>query len=204
MRVPVGIVGLYSDPMSEATIVLLSEPGEVTRVLPIFIGAAEAQAIALALAGVEVPRPGTHDLMVAAMAQLGGQLGSVTVTELVGGAFLAEVTLEQDEHVHVLDARPSDGIALAVRSGAALFVEAAVMIEAGVAVEHAADEPFDESEIENIVAEFHDFLAGVAPDDFAGSETSEPPGIIDSDEINSDEPNSHETDSDEDDSSGSE
>ena len=170
MRLPVRIVGLYGDPMSDASIVLLSEPGEVTRVLPIFIGAAEAQSIALALAGVEMPRPGTHDLMVAALDSLAVRLESVTVTALVDGAFLAEVALEDHERLHVLDARPSDGIALAVRSGGPLFVERSVMDEASVTVEHETGQPFDDEEIENIVAEFHDFLATTEPDDFTGGE----------------------------------
>jgi len=180
MRLPVRIVGLYGDPMSDATIVMLGEPGEVTRVLPIFIGAAEAQSIALALAGVEMTRPGTHDLMLAALESLGTRVDSVTVTTLVDGAFVAEVVLEDHERFHVLDARPSDGIALAIRSGGLLLVENSVMDEASVTVGHRTDQPFDDAEIENIVAEFHDFLATTEPHDFTGGERAD------------DEPSGHE------------
>ncbi len=170
MRLPVRIVGLYAVPVSDASIILLSEPGEITRVLPIFIGAAEAQSIAFALATVEVPRPGTHDLMIAALEQLGARPISVSVTALREGAFIAQVVVEQDGRLHQLDARPSDGIALAVRSGAELFVENSVMDEAAVTVEHEANEPFDEAEIENIVADFHDFLTTATPEDFTVAE----------------------------------
>lgn len=168
----VEILGVHGDPQSGATIVLLGEPEDPTRVLPIFIGPAEAQSIALALAGVEPPRPGTHDLAVAIMEAAGVELVQVVVSELSGGTFFADVEIETAEGSKVLSARPSDSIALAVRTNAPVYVEGSVFDEAAVSVEHEADEPFDDAEIEEIVADFQEFLAGAEPSDFV----LEPPG----------------------------
>lgn len=166
MKLPVRILGLYAESVSNSTIVLLGEEGEISRVLPIFIGPAETVSIARGLAGVEGGRPGSHELMLSALEALHTNVRSVTVTELQGGAFHAELALDQAGASYVLDARPSDGLALAVRAGAEVFVEEAVMDEASVAVEHQADSPFDEAEIERIVSDFHDFLDTTEPEDF--------------------------------------
>ena len=168
--IPVQIFGLHFDPGSGASVVLLGEVGgdhEVTRVLPIFIGPAEATAIVIGLSGVQPPRPGTHDLL-AEVLRIGHlELSGVEVTGLHDGAFHADLLLNTPEGPRRMSARPSDGIALAIRCGAGIAVAGEVLNDAAVPVVHEADEPFDENEVEKIVAEFQDFLTTAEPSDFA-------------------------------------
>ena len=171
MTVPVEIVGLFIDKGSGSSIILLGEQNETTHVLPIFIGAAEAQSIAMAMQGLETPRPMTHDLMIDAIGLLGGRLDRVTVTKLEGGTFHADLTIETADELRTLSSRPSDGIALAVRVGAPVHVARSVLDAAAVEVERELDQPFDETEIENIVTEFQEFLATAAPEDFGEPES---------------------------------
>jgi bifunctional DNase/RNase len=96
----------------------------------------EATAIATALAGVEMPRPMTHDLFTGVLGELGATLQRVTVTDLIEGTFYAEISLADSAgHSYTVDARPSDSIAMALRSGAAIYVARAVLEEAGGLVE---------------------------------------------------------------------
>ncbi|NND73735.1 MAG: bifunctional nuclease family protein [Ilumatobacter sp.] len=166
VMVPVQILGVYLDPNSGSSIVLLGEPSDVTRVLPIFIGPAEAQAIAIGIAEVEMPRPGTHDLMVEIINRWHARLVEVDVTELRDGTFFAELELATADGTQRVSSRPSDGIALAVRVGAPIMVAQRVLDTAAVGVERGDDEPFDAAQIEAIVAEFQDFLATAEPEDF--------------------------------------
>lgn len=93
------------------------------RILPIFIGQNEARAIQFALDGIDLPRPMTHDLMVKVMESLGGRLDKVVVTDLNKGTYYAEVHLKKrDGKEKVVDSRPSDAIALALRVDAPIFV----------------------------------------------------------------------------------
>jgi bifunctional DNase/RNase len=181
MVLPVEVLGLYVDPGSGSSIVLLGEPKNVTRVVPIFIGQSEAQSIAIALQGVMLPRPGTHDLLVNVLGMIDVNLVRVTVTGLRDGAFIAELQLETPSGELLVDSRPSDGIALAVRVGAEICVEQLVLDEAGVEVQHQANQPFDEQQIEDIVAEFHGFLATAEPSDFE-VEAERDPGDQDQDD----------------------
>lgn len=163
--VAVHIVGLQLDPESGIPVVLLAAD-PVTRVLPIIIGGAEAQSIALAAAGVVLPRPGTHDLMIDLLEHVDCRLEEVAVTELTNGTFFAELFVETPAGLRRISARPSDGIALAVRAGVPIFVNAQVLDDAGIDVLHEIDKPFSEEEIESIVEEFQQGLASVQPSDF--------------------------------------
>lgn len=135
--IPVQIFGLHVDPGSGASVVLLGEVGgghEVTRVLPIFIGPAEATAIVIGLSGVQPPRPGTHDLL-AEVLRIGHlELSGVEVTGLHDGAFHADLLLNTPEGPRRMSARPSDGIALAIRCGAGIAVAGEVLNDAAVPV----------------------------------------------------------------------
>ena len=166
MAVRVEIFGLFVDPGSGSSIVLLGEANEVTKVVPIFIGSAEARAIALGMQGVTPLRPGTHDLTANVIDLLDAKLERVTVTALRGGTFLAELELLTPNGVERLSTRPSDGIALAVRLGVEVCVEKSVLDEAGIEIEHETDQPFEDAEIEEIVSEFQEFLATAEPSDF--------------------------------------
>jgi bifunctional DNase/RNase len=179
---PVEIVGVHLDPGTMTPIVLLGEPDEATRVLPIIIGPAEAQAILMGASGVETPRPMTHDLLIDVIDGLGARLVGVEVTELREGTFFAELVVATAGGEERISARPSDGIALAVRVGCELTVSSAVLDEAAVEVTHDVHEGFTDEEIEDIVGEFHEFLATASPEDFTEPVASGS-GIVDAEII---------------------
>ena len=149
------VVGVRVELPSQQPIVLLKEV-DGDRYLPIWIGAVEATAIAFAQQGVVTARPMTHDLMRDLLAAFERPLKTVTITELREGVFYAELAFEGGVTV---SARPSDAIALAMRSGAVIRSEEAVLAEAGIAI---PDEQEDE------VEKFREFLDTISPDDFAG------------------------------------
>jgi len=153
------LVGVRVELPTNNPIVLLREAEGEHRVLPIFIGAVEATAIAFALQGVVTPRPMTHDLMRDMLEELGFTLDRVTITELREGTFFAELALTGNGKTHIVSSRPSDAIALAARLGTTLFAEEAVLDEAGVLV---TDEDEDVE-----VEKFREFLEQVNPEDFA-------------------------------------
>ena len=147
------VVGVRVELPGNQPILLLKETqGE--RYLPIWIGAVEATAIAFAQQGVVTARPMTHDLLRDLLEALGRPLREVTITDLREGVFIAELSF--DDGI-VVSARPSDAIALAMRSGATIRSEAAVLDEAGIAI---PDEQEDE------VEKFREFLDQISPEDF--------------------------------------
>jgi uncharacterized protein len=123
---------LLVDPDTSAPIVVLHGQGDDNLYLPILIGGMEATAIATAMADVELPRPLTHDLLVSVLNEVGTYVRKVTITDLIAGTFYAEITLVDDQgHTIEVDARPSDGIALAIRTGASIHVAEKVLADAG-------------------------------------------------------------------------
>jgi hypothetical protein len=147
------VLGVRVEMPSNNPIVLLRER-DGQRYLPIWIGASEATAIAYAQQGVEPPRPLTHDLMATVIHTLGHALDEVRITEMNDGVFYAVLLL--DGHVEI-SARPSDAIALALRTATPILATELVLDEAGVtmAIE-------DEDEVER----FRKFLDQVSPEDF--------------------------------------
>lgn len=126
MEIEMSIKGLRVDPITNMPIVVLRErDGE--RVLPIWVGVFEANAIALQIESVQTPRPMTHDLLKSVIDELGARLERIVVTELKDNTFYATLRLRSPKGSLALDARPSDAIALALRSGARIFVEEAVI-----------------------------------------------------------------------------
>ncbi len=147
------VVGVRVELPSQQPIVLLKEV-DGDRYLPIWIGAVEATAIAFAQQGVVTARPMTHDLLRDLLTALDRPLRTVTITELRDGVFYAELSFDGDV---VVSARPSDAIALAMRTGAVIRGEEAVLVEAGIAI---PDEQEDE------VEKFREFLDTITPEDF--------------------------------------
>ena len=119
----VKLEGLALDMTTNTPVVVLSPEGE-DRVLPIWIGHAEAWAIAMELSGVGSNRPLTHDLMKQAIEVLEARVERVEITELREQTFFAVIHLDAGGEVHQLDARPSDSIALALKAGCPIFVNA--------------------------------------------------------------------------------
>jgi bifunctional DNase/RNase len=117
--------------LSNMGFVVLLKGDTDERALPIFIGAAEAQAIAIWMNRVKIPRPLTHDLIKNLLHSMGCRLDRIEVCELKEGTFYARLVLMQSGGELVMDSRPSDAIALALRCSAPIFVDEAVMNEAG-------------------------------------------------------------------------
>ena len=147
------VVGVRVEMPSNQPLVLLRESGG-DRYLPIWIGAAEAAAIAFAQQGVVPPRPLTHDLLRDVVTALGESLDEVRITDLRDGVFYADLVFTSGKAV---SARPSDAIALALRTGSRIVGADAVLDEAGV--------PVPEEE-EDEVEKFREFLDQISPEDF--------------------------------------
>ena len=149
----VDVMGVRVEMPSNQPIVLLREvTGE--RYLPIWIGAVEASAIAFEQQGVRPARPLTHDLLRDVIGALGARLEAVHITDLRDGVFYAELVFAGGARV---SARPSDSIALALRTGSRIFCAEEVLDEAGLAVP---------AEQEDEVEKFREFLDQVTPEDF--------------------------------------
>jgi len=115
---------------NEQVIVLKEKEG--TRFLPVVIGIAEVNAIKLKLSGIKPPRPLTHDLLISVIESLGAKLKKVVIDRLENNTFYAKLQLSANAKEILIDARPSDSVALALRAGVPIFVEEAVLQEAGV------------------------------------------------------------------------
>jgi len=164
--IQVRIASLALDPRSSQPVIVLKpldEPEGHGRLLPIWIGQPEATSILLALEGAELPRPLTHDLMKGMLEALDAYVERVEVTRVESGTFFAAIVLRAEERTVIVDARPSDSIALAIRMGAPIFVADHVLDEAAV-----PDEPGAMVDEEAELEAFRDFLEHVDPEDFQG------------------------------------
>ena len=158
------LVGVRVALPSNAPLVLLREMSDSARLLPIFVGAAEATAIAIALDGIDTPRPMTHDLLRSVLEELATDIERIVVTELRDKTFFAELHLVRAGDRVIVSSRPSDAIALAARTGTPIFAEEPVIDEAGYAadrVDSAIREQADE-----VVEQFKEFIDSVSPEDF--------------------------------------
>ena len=164
----VDIVGIRLELPSNQPVLILQDQN-APRYLPLWIGTAEASAISLALDGVVPPRPQTHDLLVSAIAQLGGQISSVTVSELVECTFYATLNFLNHDSI---SARPSDAIALAARTSVPVFVTNEIMDFAGMDLAES-DEfsvgtgPGGQDMSADEFEKFRAFLDEIEPDDFS-------------------------------------
>ena len=149
----VDVVGVRVEMPSNQPIVLLREAAG-DRYLPIWIGAVEATAIAFAQQGVVPPRPLTHDLVKDLLVALQQELSEVRITEVKDGVFYALLVFASGVEV---SARPSDSIALALRTGTRIYCAEDVLAEAGLAVPEEQEEE---------VEKFREFLDQVTPEDF--------------------------------------
>lgn len=127
--VPMTIKGLMLDPISNSPIVVLKD-GDEKIFLPIWVGIFEANAIALQLENVATPRPMTHDLLRDVIATMEAKVSRVVISELRDSTFFARIEMTSGERTVAIDARPSDAIALALRTETPIFVEQAVLDQA--------------------------------------------------------------------------
>lgn len=126
MEIEMTIKGLMIDPITNMPIVVLRDV-EGERILPIWVGVFEANAIALQIESVQTPRPMTHDLLRNVISDLSATVDRVVVCDLKESTFFASIMLRLESGVIAVDARPSDAIALALRAHAPIFVEESVI-----------------------------------------------------------------------------
>ena len=157
------IYGVSFDMVGKQPIVLL-KTRDGNKFLPIWIGHPEAAAILMKLQGATTPRPMTHDLISELINELDAQCTRVSVTELKDNTFYASITLRVNGQEVEIDSRPSDALALAVRTGAPIFAAEDVISESAIEFEHEVEDT------EEVVEKFKDFLDNVTPEDFANGE----------------------------------
>jgi len=127
--VPMSIKGLMLDPVSNSPIVVLKDDDE-KFFLPIWVGIFEANAIALQLESITTPRPMTHDLLRNTITELDARVTRVVINDLRDSTFFAQIRLISGERTYEIDARPSDAIALALRTEAPIYVAQSVLEQA--------------------------------------------------------------------------
>ena len=164
--------------MNYQRVVILKEK-ESDRYLPIWIGPAEADAIAVKLQDVTVPRPLTHDLLRAVIDTLGASINSIIVSELKNDTFYAKIVLNVDGGQMEVDSRPSDALALAVRADVPIFAEEVVLDKAGILLDKETGKPIQETEsgepggkkpseeeLKKKMSAFYDFINTLDLEDF--------------------------------------
>src|SRR5438105_4263124 len=177
--IEVTVAGLGIAPPSSLPLLLLKER-EGERVLPVGIGPLEAQAIVMPLQGVRPPRPMTHDIFVEIVVSLGAHLRRVEITDLIESTFHARLMVETDGQERIYDIRPSDAVALAVRTETPIYVAEAVFDQAGIASPQIAELP-DQPESstspeapveidESKLTPFKEFIESLDIDDLGGGE----------------------------------
>jgi bifunctional DNase/RNase len=154
------IYGVSFDMVGKQPIVLL-KTADGNKFLPIWIGHPEAAAILMKLQGASTPRPMTHDLVTDMLEKLEARVTRIAVTELRENTFYAVVTVAVDGSEIEIDSRPSDAIALAVRSDAPIYADDSVIEESAIEFEH------EDVNEEEVVEEFKKFLDEVKPEDFS-------------------------------------
>ena len=157
------IYGVSFDMVGKQPIVLLKAV-DTNKFLPIWIGHPEAAAILMKLQGASTPRPMTHDLLFEMLGELDVNCSRVSVTELRENTFYASITLTVNGREVEIDSRPSDALALAVRSGAPIFAAEDVIAESAIEFEHEVEDT------EEVVDKFKEFLDQVSPEDFQAGE----------------------------------
>jgi bifunctional DNase/RNase len=156
MEIPKKIKGLVVDPVSKMPIVVLEDP-QTDRILPIWIGVFEANAIALTIENIPTPRPMTHDLLKSFLEKLEVAVEKIVVNDVRNNTFYALIHLRYRDQPVVIDSRPSDAIALALRVNSPIFVEDSV-------VQRAQSVKFDENleDPEKLMS----WLENLKPEDF--------------------------------------
>jgi len=163
--------------MNYQRVVILKESMS-DRYLPIWIGPAEADAIAVKLQGVSVPRPLTHDLLLSVIENLGATVNSIVVNDLKNDTFYAKIVLNVEGNQLEIDSRPSDALALAVRVEAPIYADPSVLDKAGILLDKETGKPIpqegsttsggrkvSEDEMRKLSA-YYDFINTLDLDDF--------------------------------------
>jgi hypothetical protein len=153
------LYGISFDVIGKQPIILL-KTADANKFLPIWIGHQEAAAILMKLQGTDLPRPMTHDLMTSILGELRAEILKVTVTELKENTFYALLTLKLDAGEIEVDSRPSDALALAVRTNAPIYASDQLIEDNAIEFDHEVEDA------DQVVEKFRDFLDNVTPEDF--------------------------------------
>jgi uncharacterized protein len=178
------LLGVQVEMPSNSPMVLLKETEGAGRVLPVVIDTPEAQAIYRGIEGVRMARPLTHDLIQNLLDDLGATVSRITVTEIHDRTFFAEIELELAGVTHVVSSRPSDAIAIAVRTSSPIYATEEVLAEAGqyINIPELDDDDDDhrlhpddmlpgevpDAEPDELIDEFAKFIEDINPEDFGG------------------------------------
>jgi bifunctional DNase/RNase len=167
------IVGVRLEMPANAPVLVMREQGGLRRVMTIYIGGPEASAIHTALEGLEPPRPLTHDLAIDLLEAANSRVERIVVTEVREATYFADVVLSSDNGQKVVSARPSDAVALALRSGSPIFADDDLLDEVGRIVPEdepsgpeSDDQGIPEVDQTAIIDEFRDFIDSIKPEDF--------------------------------------
>ena len=156
-KISVEVSSIRLEEETETPIILLQQPN-TNKVLPIWIGTIEAVSIAYAQEGFVHPRPQTHDLLLNILDSLNAKILEVSITDIHDKTYFAEIKLSTHEGELTLSSRPSDAIALALRSSAEIFVENSVFNDNYIEI-------YDEDKVD--IEEFSQFIDNVSPEDFS-------------------------------------
>ncbi len=161
------VVGVRIEMPSNQPIILLKEISG-TRFLPIWVGAVEATAIAFAQQGVQPPRPLTHDLVKTILDTVGASLEQIVITKVQDGIFFAELVLALENRAELrISARPSDAIAIALRTQSSIYATEEILQAAGIEIP-SGDTGSEVQDSNEEVERFREFLDQVNPEDFFG------------------------------------
>ena len=156
-KISVEVSSIRLEEETDTPIMLLQKPN-TNKVLPIWIGTIEAVSIAYAQEGFVHPRPQTHDLLLNILDSLNAKILEVSITDIHDKTYFAEIKLSTHEGELTLSSRPSDAIALALRSSAEIFVENSVFNDNYIEI-------YDEDKVD--IEEFSQFIDNVSPEDFS-------------------------------------
>ena len=178
--VPVSVLTLIMSPVPSPSILVLQPTADVgtnknSRVVPIWVGVSEATMLGIALEKARFKRPMTHDLFLDALTSLDAFVDHVTIYDVQGPTFYAELALKARGKLLSLDARPSDAIALALREEAPLYMDESVLERTSFPYlfNEDADDP------DRVMADFHDFIEQLTPDDLAQDSQRDVDAVID-------------------------
>lgn len=166
LMVEVRLRAVRVDLQSNTPVLLLQETEGEGRTLPIFIGTPEAAAIAYALQGVAMPRPMTHDLIRDLLTRLDVEVERVVITELRSSTYYAELQLRRGTERSTVSSRPSDAVAVAVRTGTPLYVADDLMESEGILLAIDSSDDDDDTSPDELVGQFRQFLDSIKPEDF--------------------------------------
>ena len=162
MMLEVKVQSLGLDRTSNTPVVILQEK-DGSRVLPIWIGPGEASAIAIELAGMKFSRPLTHDLFASVIKGMGGELKRVNITKVVDNTYYAELMIQRGHEMISIDARPSDSIAIALRTDATIFTTEDLLENTSIEIAEGPTSP--ENFISESGSESEPQVGGLSPDE---------------------------------------